>query len=289
MTKSIVGTTYVPLRPPYQIIKYNKDVAIQIGTLIVTVQILDDERAKYNIETHSHPVVTYEYKDRIDYSNRQLVEHEFLEGAVWNKVEVRDVTTVCLTGSTLSWTDFIRVLMHESWKKEFKYTPNLGLYWHLKRMGVKVLPPEGEERTLSLNIDCSATHAGYALRSDLNAPLFLDVWATEGDVEGGKSMSFSEDGDDIYVFNPDTGKENVIHWRNNEQIFNDVVTQLVDYRNVLRDLLSDNNVKQYIIRYTSEEKRFKELVNALNEKCSDLFKVMPETPTYILPVTFAKH
>ena len=38
MDNKIVSTAYVPLQPPYQIIMYDHDVAMQIGTLIVTVQ-----------------------------------------------------------------------------------------------------------------------------------------------------------------------------------------------------------------------------------------------------------
>ena len=37
MEKEIVSTAYVPLQPPYQVIKYEQDVAMQIGALIVTV------------------------------------------------------------------------------------------------------------------------------------------------------------------------------------------------------------------------------------------------------------
>ena len=38
MKGKIVSTLYVPLQPPYQVIKYDKDVAMQIGTLIITIQ-----------------------------------------------------------------------------------------------------------------------------------------------------------------------------------------------------------------------------------------------------------
>ena len=38
MENKIVSTTYVPLQPPYQIIKYSGAIAMQIGTLIVTIQ-----------------------------------------------------------------------------------------------------------------------------------------------------------------------------------------------------------------------------------------------------------
>jgi len=34
MDNKIVSTAYVPLQPPYQIIMYDHDVAMQIGTLL---------------------------------------------------------------------------------------------------------------------------------------------------------------------------------------------------------------------------------------------------------------
>ena len=33
MEKEIVSTAYVPLQPPYQVVKYEQDVAMQIGML----------------------------------------------------------------------------------------------------------------------------------------------------------------------------------------------------------------------------------------------------------------
>ena len=91
MVNKIVSTLYVPLQPPYQVIKYDKDVAMH-----------EDSTSDYQIETHSHPVVAYENKACDEMANSQLTSHNFLEGAVWNNVEVRDVTTICLTGATLT-------------------------------------------------------------------------------------------------------------------------------------------------------------------------------------------
>ena len=76
MDNKIVSTAYVPLQPPYQIIKYDHDVAMQIGTLIVTIQ---KGGKDYQIETHSHPVVSYENKDREGMSNNQLTNHQIMK------------------------------------------------------------------------------------------------------------------------------------------------------------------------------------------------------------------
>ena len=100
MDHKIVSTAYVPLQPPYQIIKYDQDVAMQIGTLIVTIQ---KGAEAYQIETHSHPVVAYENKEKPELVNNELTNHQFMDGAVWSNVVVKDVTTVCLAGATLTW------------------------------------------------------------------------------------------------------------------------------------------------------------------------------------------
>ena len=149
MDNKIVSTAYVPLQPPYQIIKYDQDVAMQIGTLIVTMQ---KGGKDYQIETHSHPVVAYENKERDGMADNQLTRHQFLEGAVWNNVEVRDVTTVCLAGVTLTWEKFLEVLEHESFMNMYRATPDVSLYWSLKKLGVRVLPPEVRECVVQLEL-----------------------------------------------------------------------------------------------------------------------------------------
>ena len=93
---SRVRTTYVPLQPPYQIIKYGKDVGMQIGTLIATVPALIEEDSSFQIETHSFPVVTYGNKEKAP-KNKHLFDKDFSEGVVWNRVELRDVSTICLS------------------------------------------------------------------------------------------------------------------------------------------------------------------------------------------------
>ena len=64
MDNKIVSTTYVPLQPPYQIIKYGKDIGMQIGTLIATSQLKGDKDQPFKVETHSYPVVTYGSKEK---------------------------------------------------------------------------------------------------------------------------------------------------------------------------------------------------------------------------------
>ena len=164
MKGKIVSTLYVPLQPPYQVIKYDKDVAMQIGTLIVTVQKeSEDSTSDYQIETHSHPVVAYENKACDEMANSQLTSHNFLEGAVWNNVEVRDVTTICLTGATLTWQDFLDALEHENFITGYRKAPDVDIYWNLIKLGVKVLPPTERTCSVCLTLKVQIEECGISL------------------------------------------------------------------------------------------------------------------------------
>jgi len=149
MDNKIVSTTYVPLQPPFQIIKYGLDIAMQIGTLIVTIQKEGDPKGLgYEIETHSHPVVSYENKDKVDL-NHQLSAYHFLEGAVWNFVEVKDVTTICLSNSILSWQEYIDFLWRDiaCIKKLNSYNHTI---WILDKLCGGVEPPIAQNYHIKL-------------------------------------------------------------------------------------------------------------------------------------------
>ena len=76
MNKEDFSTTYVPLQPPYQIIKYGKDIGMQIGTMIASRHIEGDGDEAFHIETHSYPVVTYTNKNSVR-GNRILFHYSF--------------------------------------------------------------------------------------------------------------------------------------------------------------------------------------------------------------------
>lgn len=107
----MIQTQLLKSDKPYQIISAAGMVGIQVATLIVTEEkTLDDGR--YIIDTHSHPVVNYASKEGLvedlkyfkgDSSN-PFETYEYTtrmqpEGAVWNKVEVRDVRVLGLVGA----------------------------------------------------------------------------------------------------------------------------------------------------------------------------------------------
>lgn len=144
----IVSTTYAPLAPPYQIIKWSGAVGMQIGTFIVTVQKPGNVNGiGYHIETHSHPVVAYEDKRRFDRSSHSLLSYDpqlysaqVMEGTVWDYVELKDVRTICLAGSTLTWDSYVEFLRREVMDAPPGRLPNASLVLSLEQLGVKVEP-----------------------------------------------------------------------------------------------------------------------------------------------------
>lgn len=149
MDNKIVSTTYVPLDPPYQIIKYSRDIAMQIGTLIVTIQKEGNENGLgYKIETHSHPVVSYENKFKAK-PNHQLSSYNFLEGAVWNNVEVKDVTTICLTNAILPWREYVDFLWRDI-SRSRAVQPMIPAIWSLDKLCGGVEPPMAQHYIIKL-------------------------------------------------------------------------------------------------------------------------------------------
>ena len=162
----IISTTYAPLAPPYQVIKWSGQVGMQIGTFIVTVQKPGNINGLgYHIETHSHPVVAYEDKRRFDRIHRglsnsdpQLYSAQVMEGTVWDYVELKDVRTICLADSTLSWDSYVEFLRREVMDAPPGKLPNAPLVLWLEQLGVKVEPigaykPGGKKPDLTVWLD----------------------------------------------------------------------------------------------------------------------------------------
>lgn len=255
MNNSIVSTSYVPLQPPYQIIKYDEDVAMQIGTLIVTIQKggRSDEKA-YKISTHSHPVVAYENKNDERLTNEQLTTHQFLEGAVWNNVEVKDVLTVCLTGATLTWKQFIEILEQDTFTHRYRTRPHVMLYWQLKKLGVTVLPPEDRTCYLKLHLAIQPEEAGLSLQTDHTSPIYLNVSVVEDDYEEG-----------VFSYNAARKTWYSSKWINDADLELALHTQLLNYKNVLRDLLYNEEDSHFTVTYATDADQFEQVVKSLNE------------------------
>lgn len=103
----MIQSHLLPSQPPYQIISAGGEIGIQIATLVV-VEDKTDAKGNYAIETHSHPVVNYGFKDNLSaIAEKDKAKAEFLmiwqllpEGAVWDKVEIADVRVLGLAGIT---------------------------------------------------------------------------------------------------------------------------------------------------------------------------------------------
>ena len=125
---------------------------MQIGTLIVTIQKEGNVNGLgYEIETHSHPVVTYENKFKTE-PNHQLTSYQFLEGAVWNFVEVKDVTTICLSNSRLPWKEFIDFLWRDVERRMCVAEPTIAAFWSLDKLCGGVELPEAKHYVIHLEL-----------------------------------------------------------------------------------------------------------------------------------------
>lgn len=105
----MIQTQLLKADKPYQIITAAGMVGIQVATLIVTEE-KTEEIGSYFIDTHSHPVVNYGNKEglveEMKYHKYCPPDEEYQyyqrlqpEGAVWNKVEIRDVRVLGLVGA----------------------------------------------------------------------------------------------------------------------------------------------------------------------------------------------
>lgn len=232
MDNKIVSTTYVPLDPPYQIIKYSRDIAMQIGTLIVTIQKEGNENGLgYKIETHSHPVVSYENKFKAK-PNHQLTAYRFLEGAVWNFVEVKDVTTICLSNAILPWQEYVDFLWRDMEIRRI-VSPMIFAFTALDKLCGGVEPPLIQHYVVKLE---------KHIRS-----------------EGGKKTPFirSRKSDVLPLIVDATDKE---------QMNNALMVQIAQYSVALSSLQKPNDGLS--ISYETEEEDCRQLVQQLNSNPS---------------------
>lgn len=106
------STELLKLDAPYNYIYYGGVVGKHVATLI-TVTDKTGEDGKYHIETHSHPVVTYNGKTA--------------EGVVWGNVEVTQCRTVCSeTDKRVTLREFNELLMigeHGTYETDTEDTP----------------------------------------------------------------------------------------------------------------------------------------------------------------------
>jgi len=99
-------STYIPLQPPYKIIKHGNNIGVQVGTQVITV--LGD--SKHGNEAHNYPVVA---KENNITPKEQAISINNSDIEIWSNIETRDVSVIGTLGVELSWSDFIEVLWHD--------------------------------------------------------------------------------------------------------------------------------------------------------------------------------
>lgn len=153
----MIQTQLLKSDKPYQIISAAGMVGVQVATLIVTEE-KTLASGRYIIDTHSHPVVNYANKEglveELKYFNGDPAEeYKYTwrmrpEGAVWNKVEVRDVQVLGLVGAknpNIDISTFFDLIPSSTPDTPLLHLWDLktgskirNLYYDLNRMGIKV-------------------------------------------------------------------------------------------------------------------------------------------------------
>lgn len=158
----MIQTSYVPLEKPYQIVEYNGNLGIQIGTLIVTREKRRKGCDGYAIETHSHPVVSYVNKEMpLDLKrHKSLSMPRPFEGVVWDHVELYELNVITRDNEGLTWENFmqlckklrLRELENPNFDADIQIIENYGL---LQDWGIEIGLPRRKircEPTLNVEV-----------------------------------------------------------------------------------------------------------------------------------------
>lgn len=153
----MIQTQLLKADKPYQIISAAGMVGIQVATLIVTEE-KSTADGGYLIDTHSHPVVNYGNKEGLEQDLKyfdgnpdevyKYTKRMQPEGAVWNKVEVRDVKVLGLAGADNPWVDIETFFYLVPSLNPYNPLENLwdistahkmhNLFFSLERVGLKI-------------------------------------------------------------------------------------------------------------------------------------------------------
>ena len=106
-------------------------------------------------------MVVYENK-RTARPDKELFSSQFLEGVVWSRVQVKDVSTICLENSVLPWEEFVEYLRVDLMRQRVDLFPAVDSYDTLRKLGAAVNPPECKEYTVKLETMSFRDHPGDA-------------------------------------------------------------------------------------------------------------------------------
>ena len=219
------STSYVPLQPPYMIIKYCHKIGMQIGTFIVTKHITGDAKHPIKIETHSFPIVANDNKEIIP-QDKNLFSYDIMEGIVWDTVELKNVSNVCKSNSHLSWAQFTSILWSDHYRFPATHAIQKHIFKVLKKYGVTVDLPIPGIYTIHLFIE---SHEGQ--------PVVV------------RSREY-----DVFAMNA--------AWNDNVNVIEgSLVTDLISYLDIISPNRSANGWK---LNYETTDERLTLLVEKLN-------------------------
>lgn len=109
-----ITSNFIPLQPPYPVIKHLYKIGVQIGIQTVTVA----GGTPFKIETHRYPVVAAEDDKKLS----SITDLTQLGGAaaipvVWDNVDVDNVLVLFNLNAELNWPDLIKLL----WEDQAKF------------------------------------------------------------------------------------------------------------------------------------------------------------------------
>ena len=159
----MIQTHYVRHEPPYEVIFCNGEVGIQIGSLIA-VEEKRGENDEYGVVTHTHPIVNYGSKKRLrkwtkSEANVWTNPGDFVQGAVWDKVEVNDVLVLGVLDEENPWclgeTAFADLVYRMLEAKIQQKQPIMNTIYFLERnlRLIGVAPRFGEHTEMNLKVE----------------------------------------------------------------------------------------------------------------------------------------
>lgn len=212
---------------------------MQIGTLIATSQLKGDKDQPFKVETHSYPVVTYGSKERAP-KDKHLFSKVFMEGVVWNRVELRDVSTICLSDSHLEWQEFIDFLWEDIARTSQRADPHIDSLRDLLDLGVEIAPPPQTKHIIHLQ----------SYNGDWDPDFFM----------------LRSDRDDILALN-------TVYLPCIEEMADRLLGQVLQYKMIM---ILNGKYKWWNLEYTTEEDFLQPIVDEMNKFSKKKFGVTPD-------------
>ena len=221
-----ITTNFIPLQPPYPVIKHLYKIGVQIGIQIVTVAF----GTPFKIETHRYPVVAAEDDKNLS-SIKDLTQ---LGGAaatpvVWDNVDVDNVLVLFKLNAELNWTDLIKLL----WEDQAKYAD-----------------PRQLLQTYML-MKLSSYCRSITLNAPGSCPIHLSL-VTDAD---GQPLAVSSKHDDILAL--------YAHWSDDAATMEgSILNNLQDYLLFVQQKMRIR--WPFLLHYESTDERLSQLVERLN-------------------------